>query len=468
MARSRTVKKENSKVIGGVNAKLILALILCFAWVTRVYRLEVPKTYYFDEVYHAFTAEAYSRNDPAGYEWWHTSPIQGTAYEWLHPPISKLLMGLSIHTFGNISYAWRLPSAIFGILVIAAIYWLTVSLTQKREIGLLAAFLGSLDGLLLTQSRIAMNDIFVTFFVLMALAYYWKWWLQSIPGSAAGATRSWDLSLWLSGVFTGLAVSTKWSGVFVVGIVGLWEIMMAGFGIGKLISDRKLITKPQKIIESLKQTLFRGVMRVVKLLLVFGVLPVVIYVASYGQWWLQGHTWKQFGELHNQIWWYETNLKATHPYQSKPWQWVLDLKPVWFWVDYTQTGDIGNIYALANPAIAWLGLGAMAWLLIYGVMKKKPELVFVLLSYLAVWGPWTLSPRIMFFYHYTPAIPFLVIALAYLVWWLWQTKRRWARVVATALIAIPVILFIYFFPHWTGIIVPVEWADQYYWFKSWK
>jgi dolichyl-phosphate-mannose--protein O-mannosyl transferase len=52
--------------------------------------------------------------------------------------------------------------------------------------------------------------------------------------------------------------------------------------------------------------------------------------------------------------------------------------------------------------------------------EEQAALLFVGLTYLAFWLPWAIQPRIMFIYHYLPAVPFLILALAYLVHWLWQ------------------------------------------------
>lgn len=72
--------------------------------------------------------------------------------------------------------------------------------------------------------------------------------------------------------------------------------------------------------------------------------------------------------LQKQMWWYHTNLVATHAYSSKPWTWSLDLRPVWFYVQYCDPNStdtrcvnelvksrngryIGDIYTMGNPAI---------------------------------------------------------------------------------------------------------------------
>ena len=104
-----------------INQWLVI-LILAAAFLTRFYRLSHPLAYIYDEVYHAFTAQALAQNDPRGYEWWHQSPVKDTAYEWLHPPLAKLLMAGGVLLFGNQSFGWRFFSALFGILVVYLTY----------------------------------------------------------------------------------------------------------------------------------------------------------------------------------------------------------------------------------------------------------------------------------------------------------------------------------------------------------
>ena len=78
---------------------IILSAILLFSFITRIYHVNIPDKYYFDEVYHAVTAKLYARNDPSGYEWWHQPPEPNTAIEWLHPPLAKLTQAFGILIF---------------------------------------------------------------------------------------------------------------------------------------------------------------------------------------------------------------------------------------------------------------------------------------------------------------------------------------------------------------------------------
>src|SRR5258708_3911057 len=148
------------------NYWFLLSLIVIFAFISRVYRLNLPKEYIFDEVYHAVTAKLIRRNDPRAYEWWNPPLEPDTAVDWLHPPLAKYTQALGMDLFGENSFGWRISSAVFGTLVIIATAFLADELFKSKKIALLSAFLAACDGLLLTQSRIAMNDIHVTFFIL--------------------------------------------------------------------------------------------------------------------------------------------------------------------------------------------------------------------------------------------------------------------------------------------------------------
>lgn len=407
-----------------VHGYIVLA-ILAFAFLTRLYRVEIPKTYYFDEVYHAVTAKLYARNDPSGYEWWHQAPEPNTAIEWLHPPLAKLTQAVGILLFGENSFGWRISSVVFGTAVVYITYLLAKKLLDSGKAALLAAFFASLDGLLLAQSRIAMNDIHVTFFIILSFYLYLLWKQKK--------TR---MLLLVSGISAGLAASSKWSGVFVIGIFFADQILMW-----------------------LRKWKLPSLMLLVQQVVAWVAIPIIVYFLSFGQFWLQGHTWAQFRELHNQVWYYQTHLKAEHPYQSRPWQWMLDLRPVWMSVDYTVEGKVGNIYNLGNPIVFLGGLAGMVYIL-YSLLTKrndgkyKTNMLFLLTAYAVIWMPWFFSPRIMFFYHYTPAVPLLSIALS-LCTIAFLRKRKW-KFVGALVIATALLWFAVFYPYITGIPIPAE------------
>jgi hypothetical protein len=76
-----------------------LSVLLIFSLLLRLFRLSIPQRYIYDEVYHVVTVKAIAANNPDGYEWWHESPEPDTAYDWLHPPLAKLIQAVSQRRF---------------------------------------------------------------------------------------------------------------------------------------------------------------------------------------------------------------------------------------------------------------------------------------------------------------------------------------------------------------------------------
>lgn len=489
---------------------LLLILILAFTFFTRVWRLDQPPTYVFDEVYHAVTAKLIARNDPRAYEWWNPAPEPNTAVDWLHPPLAKYTQAFFIRYFGENSFGWRFSSALFGVLVIAAVYQLTLLLfkdqPQVKNLALLTSFLSSLDGLLLVQSRVAMNDIHVTFFILLTLIFYLLYRQAQTQDQPSWLHKY--RYLILTGLSAGLAMGTKWSGVFILVLVGIYE------------SFSWLKT----LLQQLPQPKWSALGKKVGLLaLTLGILPILVYVLSYSHMFLQGKSlfcfqqqsitnqcyferiefkgWKwegyisHFAMLHRQIWNYQTHLEATHTYQSRPYQWFLDLRPVWFHVEYIGDNQIANIYTFGNPALFWIGdvafLGSILSLglgLLNLVIKKskwrkklkdwllKPAqlqaLLFLNSAYLITWLPWQLSPRIMFFYHYTPAVPLLSINLGFWLMQLLTTKKLDSptkKIIFATILGIITLVFVVWYPDWTNLPMPKAFVDHVYFFlSSWK
>lgn len=488
------MKQQKRKEIG------ITFVIVLLSFLIRVIRLDVPHEWSFDEVYHALSAEAYALNDPRGYEWWNQSP-KDLSYEWLHPPLSKLFMAASIKLFatpyipeskqqpldGATTFAWRFPGTIFAALTVWLLIRFGTRLFNSFWIGAVAGGLYALDGLSFVQSRTGMNDIYITFFVVLVFYRLFIFIIeyagpvrQGFPpkNTLKRGTLFWGspsarhpvrtfLNLFWIGLASGLAASTKWTGFYAVGIVFV-------LGIAYVLKKRDWEVLPYTVI-------------------FLGLIPPLVYFLSYGQWWLQGHTWKQFIELHQQIWWYQTGLKATHGYQSSALTWPFLYRPVWYYVKYDDVVKngvkilyIGNIYAMGNPLIWWAGLGGILfiawqyilqiWQAIEGKLAKTNFLLpfsVILVGYFGMFVPWVLSPRIMFLYHYLPSVPFLCLALAYGLGKMREVGEIWGirgmgNYIVTIYLTLVVLIFIYFYPQWSALPLPTSWVDKYYWLPSWK
>ena len=231
-----------------------------------------------------------------------------------------------------------------------------------------------------------------------------------------------------SAIAFGLALSSKWSALWAIPILGLLNLR--------------------------KENKFE------KGLLWFIVLVPAVYLAIYVPFFLSGHGWSTFIELQKQMWWYHTRLKATHPYTSTWWEWPFLVRPIYLYTSGYAKGVVANIYAMGNPAVFWGGLAAVVWGIYYAYINKIKSLGMVIFSYLVFFVPWALSPRIMFLYHYLPSIPFLAIAMGFFL------KKTPKAIIPFFLVA--GVLLIYFFPHWTGITIPQGVDKSYYWFPSWR
>lgn len=391
-----------------MNYKLLLFLILFFAFFTRFFRLDYPPTFYFDEVYNAFTTIEFIQGNIDAYEWFHTSPIEGTAYGWTHPPLAKLIGSTGILIFGNNAFGWRVVNAGMGVGVIILIYLITRSLfPDKKYLALLTSLIASLDGLLLVQSRINMNDIVFTFFALLMFYALAK-----------------KVNLFISGVVLGMTLATKWTGIYLVPM--LFVLM--------------IIKKKNLVI----------------LFLSLFLIPLTIYILSYTQYFLLGGSWNNFVELQREMWWYNTNLKATHVYGSAWWSWPLNLYPVWYFVEY-QGEKMANIFASGNPIIFWGGFLAIIFTIYDFIKTRSSSLLIIIVGYLIFWLPWTLSPRVMFLYHYTPSVPFLTMALGYQLY-----KFKTQPIIFWGVIILIFFFFVFYYPFLTGVLIPKEWIKFFF------
>lgn len=388
-----------------INKKILFVIIILII-ITRFFRFDYPPTYVFDEVYHGFTAKEYAKGNKEAWEYW-TQPPPGVAYEWTHPPVAKEIMALSLWVFQTDKpWVWRLPGVLFGFASIFLVYKIGQVLFKNKLISYLSAFIFSLDGLNFVQSRTGMNDIYMVTFVLSGIYFLLK------------------EKYFLSSLFIGLALSSKWAGVYIFPLCILY-----------LLLKRK----------------FRP-------MLLFIGIPPLVYLISYLPFFLQGHDYQTFVALQQQIWWYHTSLKATHDYTSKWWSWPLNLYPVWYYVEYHKNGLISNIFATGNPIVFLFGAIAIILTTIELFVTKSKTLLFIVLGYFSFILPWALSPRIMFLYHYCPTIPFLSLALSYQLSKLYNSNNRYFYLQGKKLVHLGLILiflgFIFVYPILIGIPLP--------------
>jgi dolichyl-phosphate-mannose-protein mannosyltransferase len=450
---------------------LLLVAIFLFGFVTRFWGMAKPTTYIFDEVYHAATAKLIAHNNPDAFNPWAKPPEPNTAVDWLHPPLAKYTQALGMIVFGENSVGWRISSGIFGTLIpmlVAVLVWRT---TRSKLATLFGATLAALDGLLLVMSRIAMNDIHVTVFILLCAVVY------------ISSKNRYKLAL--AGIVAGLAIGTKWSGVFVLVWLWLWEGIML---IPMLRAQWKILvaassTRAQYVLAFLRL----GVRWLVVRVALLAVVPILLYLAVYWQLFAVGWSWDHFLDMHRQTLHYQFTLDATHPAQSRPWEWVANQAPVWMAIDFPVADKRSDIYASGNTVLFWIGAAIAFWWVVVGFYSlfaltrysiaptfggRAPTVgllpIIQLLSlYFLIWVPWLASPRIMFFYHYTPAVPLLcaILALTYNITIMNAVSERTRNAIKIAtgvFLALCAIFFALWYPHWTFQPVSIEFKNAVY------
>ena len=441
---------------------------------------------YFDEIYHARTA----------YEHLHGQ----APYETTHPPLGKLLMSVGIAIFGMTPFGWRFAGALIGVLMLPALYLLALQLTHKRSIATVSMLAFSLDLMHYTQTRIATIDSFPVFFILLSYLCMVRYLQTDLFAADAEKPRLFDrclrrslIPLALSGLFMGLAIASKWIGLYsAVGLALLFfvavyrQYRVSNVACG-LDVERAALDDGQKARVRAAQdfTLKRILITCGFCVIFFVLVPCVIYYLCYipylsptGPVTLKRVIDAQIGMLNYHS---TPGLGMDHPFQSPWWQWPFILKPMWFAQDhYEPAGYESTIMCLGNPWIFYIGaiamLGALAACaakylnLRSGVSLRQGDgdltLPVLAVGFLAQYLPWVLVPRSMYMYHYFASVPFIIMATA---WWMDRlplSRPRLRTGVIALYLAGALVFFVMFFPYASGWLTSTEWLDAMKWFSK--
>ena len=425
-------------------SEFLLALVLIFCFCSRYYRLELPDSYYFDEVYFAFTAQEMAKGNRSAWESYAKAP-EGMAYEWTHPPLGKEISALGILIFGNNTLGWRFFQALFGSFGALFIYLLGKNLFDAKSAGLIASILYSFESFFFVLSRITMVDIFISDFLILASLFIVMY----------ARTRRY-LYLVLVGFFCGAAVSVKWNGVYIIEFLGgVALFLMYYFEVySASLRDRAFIASVLKIIP--------------RMALAFIIVPLLVYMASYIPFFYYGNSFHDFLNLQSNMYGYHGGVTATHPYQSSWWQWPLMLKTVYLSVENLGNGVNGHIYLIGNPFLWYTCLLFLLLGIFQVVRKETPALLFTVLSVFAYWLPWALSPRkVVFLYHFLPSYIFLLMTTVYFLNGLWNGSGK-GKILVVIYILIAGGVFFYFYPILAGLPIKDAEMDRFMWLGSWR
>jgi len=413
--------------------KTLLITMLVLGAGLRVYALDYPAQFIFDE--HHFVENA--RNYLAHKADWND-----------HPPLGKLIIAGSMWVFGDQPAAWRLPALISGFLVIALGALATSRLFQSRLAGLIAGALLSADGFFIAYSRTALLD------GLLAVAVVTTLLLTTLRWKRGHAV--------LVGVVVGSAFNVKFSGV------GLCVPLLLALLLQDLSPWRRF-----------------------EFIVVAAATGFVTYVSLYAAGlWLAGQPTGINEALRETRRLFDHHAGLTemkHPYTSGWATWFVPLRAmVFIWSEQagltrvvTMLGNLATWWAttslltLTTVTVARLGVDQVLNPapatdrsgLVRGFVLANGRAVLVLLAMaFGFLAPWMLSHRDSYLYHYLPSYTALVLLLAGFIGHLREERPRWALSFLCLVLAVAAI----YAPLWSSIPLSRAGAEARLFFSGWR
>ncbi len=435
--------------------------LVALGWLLHAAWLWQPLSVVFDEVYFGRYAMAY---------------LKGEDYFDLHPPLAKLVFGAMAwllqldpsfgfehngQPFPDPAYAaLRLPAHAMGVLLPLVLWGVARELGLSVRAAFVVGVLAALDNAYLVLSRVALTDMF---FITAGFGALWAYLRHRRHGGFGG--------FWGAALLAGCAVSVKWTAMSFVGVLQaleaqrLWRARPAGAArVGATLwRPAALLLVPAAVYVGSFALHFAFVKPATggdAGLVVRGQLPFA----------------QRLVETNLAMWRSSSGMTVHHPYASRWYDWPFMMRPVDMWALYPQEGRVKRMYLIGNPVVWWATGYAMLFLLV-NFVPKLPGLLaratpppagaaelFVVGGFLANLLPFTAIARVMFLYHYLPALGFALLGLGLLV----DRCGAHARWVAPALVALAAAAFVYWAPLTYGLELSQAQFDARFWVRSWK
>ncbi|MEU4084729.1 dolichyl-phosphate-mannose--protein mannosyltransferase [Streptomyces aureus] len=500
-------------------------LVTLFAGLLRFWNLGSPKAVIFDETYYAKDAWALFHR---GYEvnWAKDANdlilqnngnvrVPTDAAYVVHPPVGKYVIGLGEWMFGFNPFGWRFMTALLGTLSVLLLCRIGRRLFRSTFLGCLAGTLMAVDGLHFVMSRTSLLDGVLMFFVLAAFGCLVvdrdkarARLAAALPADENGRVRpdahiaettrlGWRPWRWGAGLMLGLAIGTKWNGLYVLAAFCVMAVLWDG-------ASRRVAGARQPY---LSWALWRDAV-----ITFVATVPVAlsVYLVSWTGWILspdngkggyfrnwavtdgKGGNWTFLPDWLRSLWHYEhevykfhVGLTSPHTYQSNPWSWLVLGRPVSYFYESPLPGKDGcpsdagdkcarEVLALGTPLLWWAACFALLYVLWRWAFRRDWRAGAIVCGIAAGYLPWFMyQERTIFFFYAVVFVPFLCLAVAMMIGAILGPpgagERR--RVVGAAGAGVLVLLilwnFIYFWPLYTGTAIPIDQWRSRMWLDTW-
>ncbi|WP_405807951.1 phospholipid carrier-dependent glycosyltransferase [Streptomyces sp. NBC_00210] len=496
---------------------LLVALV---AGVLRFWNLGKPDAVIFDETYYAKDAWALINQ---GYEGsWpkdvdkrilidpSSVPVPTDPGYVVHPPVGKWVIGIGEHFYGFTPFGWRFMVFVLGTLSVLMLCRIGRRLFRSTFLGCLAGTLLAFDGLHFVMSRTALLDQVLMFFVLAAfgcLVIDRDWARRKLaaalptdeegvlrPDATVAETlrlgwRPWRLA---AGLMLGLAAGTKWNGLYVMVAFCLMTVLWD-------VGARRTAGAVQPHKAVLRKDVVPAFVSTVP-------VAIATYIASWTGWivtdkgyfrdWAEkdgkggSFTWlpdwlRSLWHYENEVYEFHVNLTSGHTYQSNPWSWIVLGRPVSYYYEDPKAGTGGcpvnagdkcasEVLALGTPLLWWAACFAICYILWRWLFRRDWRAGAIACGVAAGWVPWFFyQERTIFLFYAVVFVPFLCLAVAMMLGAMLgppgsdERRRALGAIGAGVLVLLIIWNFIYFYPLYTGIPIPVDQWRNRMWLDTW-
>ncbi len=450
--------------------QIIIVFLLAVGILVHFIGLKYPDQVVFDEVHFGKFVTAYCCTHQNFFD--------------IHPPHAKLLIagaawlggyrgGFSFDHIGQ-EYAevpieaLRFIPALAGSILAAIIYGLLRKLGVSRQLAVISGLAVVLENATIVQTRMISLDGVLLVAIFGSLSCY-----LSAEKNSGRKKYYWLVG---AGALAGLAVGTKFTGLTIVGLLG---VMLAVEWIKRIYRR-----------ENWRETIRSGGVIAIAAILVY----LTGWVIHFSLLDLPGSGdafhktdfsenvvidfFRETYELHKVMLSANYGLKATHDYASQWWQWPIMQRSVFYW-----QSEGRMIYFLGNPAV-WLGSGLLlavamiSALILFGqkiqsrwVQQAKSVRIWIpVIGYLIGYIPLMRVPRSLFLYHYLT--PLLFGILTGTIWLEIVTKdsrdKSWYQIGTGVIFGLIVLGFVWWSPLTYGWLAPDNWMSNLFWVPSWR
>ncbi|AZP23362.1 phospholipid carrier-dependent glycosyltransferase [Streptomyces aquilus] len=500
-------------------------LVTLFAGVLRFWHLGSPKAVIFDETYYAKDAWAIVHR---GFEVsWDKNAndvildvgskvkIPADAAYVVHPPVGKYVIGLGELMFGFDPFGWRFMTALLGTLSVLMLCRIGRRIFRSTFLGCLAGALMAVDGLAFVMARTSLLDGVLMFFVLAAFGCLVvdrdrtrEKLAAALPVDADGharpdrhvaettrfGRRPWR---WLAGLMLGLAIGTKWNGLY---IMAAFCVMAVLWDVG----SRKVAGARHPYVAVLKHDLGLTFLATIPVAIATYLLSWLGWILSptdgtggyYRNWaatdgkdsswsWLFPDWWRSLWHYEHQVYEFHVGLNSPHTYQSNPWSWIVDGRPVSYFYESPAAGKDGcpvdatekcarEVLAIGTPLLWWAAAFAVLYVLWRWFFRRDWRAGAIACGIAAGYLPWFMyQERTIFFFYAVVFLPFLCLAVAMMLGALVgppgssDTRRVAGATGAGVLVLLIAWNFIYFWPLYTGTAIPIDDWRSRMWLDTW-